>query len=75
MSRRKKNPRKRPARTRRGRKLAAEKREARAFWAMRNEKRKPAEPPEPAWYGIARTWFLVLVAGYLAWSIAKWIIE
>ena len=75
MSRGKKNPRKRPSRTRRGRKLAAEKRKARAFWAMRKKEREPAEPPEPAWYKIARIWGLVLLAGFLAWSIVKWAME
>lgn len=77
MSHRKKNPRKRPSRTRQGRKFAAErqKRRARAFWAMRREEREPAEPPEPAWYKTARIWCLALMAGFLAWSIMKWIME
>ena len=75
MSRRRKNPRKRPTRTRRGRELAAEKRRARAFWAARNVVREPAEPPEPAWCKTARIWCLVLLAGYLAWTVVKWMME
>ena len=75
MSRRKKNPRKRPSRTRRGRELAAKKRKARAFWAMRREEREPAETPEPAWYTTAKVWCLALWAGLLAWTIVKWIME
>lgn len=75
MSKRKKNPRKRPTRTRRGRELAAEKQRARAFWAMRRERREPAEPPEPAWYKIAQVWFLALMAGYLAWTVVKWMMD
>ena len=75
MSRRRKNPRRRPTRTRRGRKLAAEKRRARAFWAMRRERREPAEPPEPAWFRIARIWAAAILAGYLAWTVVKWIMD
>lgn len=75
MSKRRKNPRKRPSRTRRHRESVAAKRRARAFWAMRREKREPAEPPEPAWFRIARIWAAALLAGYFAWTVVKWIID
>lgn len=77
MSKRRKNPRKRPTRTRRGRAMAAEKRRARAFWAMRAERRtrEPAEPPEPAWFKVARIWAAALLAGYFAWTVVKWIMD
>ena len=75
MSKRKKNPRKRPSRTRLHRESVAAKRRARAFWAMRREKREPAEPPEPAWFRIARAWAAAMLAGYLAWTIIEWIMD
>lgn len=77
MSRRKKNPRKRPARSRAWLKCEAARQaaRARAFWAMRRERREPAEPPEPAWFGIARIWGLALLVGYLAWTVVRWTME
>lgn len=71
MSKRRKNPRKRPSRTRRHRESVAAKRRARAFWAMRRK----MEPAEPAWFRIARIWAVALAAGYFAWAVVKWIMD
>lgn len=74
MSHRRKNPRKRPSRTRRHRESVAAKRRARAFWAMRR-KMESAEPPEPAWFRIARAWATALAVGYFVWTVVKWMMD
>ena len=73
MSKRRKNPLKRPSRTRRHRESVAAKRRARAFWRMREQYRRETErefapPPMPEWMRrgcVAVAGGLVGLAAYL----------